>query len=108
MSTTVTVPLPLVPSFARNFVGATIDLVQREEWSSPTEARFDVSIPGKPGEAVGTIELVESGGTTTETVVLDIGVKIPMLGGKIEKLIAGIIGSALDVEQKVGRERLAR
>ena len=30
----------LVPSFARTFVGETIDLVQREEWSSPTEARI--------------------------------------------------------------------
>src|SRR5262245_49742757 len=37
-----------LPQFARKFVGATIDLVQREDWSSPTEAKFDVTIPGKP------------------------------------------------------------
>src|SRR5690349_22052872 len=30
----------LVPSFSRKFVVATIDLVQREEWLSPTNATF--------------------------------------------------------------------
>jgi len=53
-------------------------------------------------------ELAESGGTTTETIDLDLTVKIPLVGGKIEQLIAGIFSAALDVEQKVGREWLAR
>ena len=97
-----------IPSFARSFVGDEILIVQTENWTSPTSADVRLAIPGKPGEAVGTLKLAESGGTTTETVVLDISVKIPMLGGKIEKLIAGIIESALDVEQKVGQEWLAR
>ena len=97
-----------IPSFARSFVGDEILIVQTESWTSPTSADMRLTIPGKPGEAVGTLELVESGGTTTETVELDISVKIPLVGGKIEKLIAGIVGSALDVEQRVGREWLAR
>ena len=81
--------------------------MQTENWTSPTAADVRLAIPGKPGEAVGTLELVESGGTTTETVVLDVSVKIPLVGGKIEKLIAGIIDSALDVEQR-GRPGVAR
>jgi hypothetical protein len=97
-----------LPSFARSFVGDEILIVQTENWTSPTSADVRLAIPGKPGEAVGTLELVESGGTTTETVDLDISVKIPLVGGKIEKLIAGIISSALDVEQRVGREWLSR
>jgi hypothetical protein len=96
-----------LPSFARSFVGDEILIVQTENWTSATSADVRLTIPGKPGEAVGTLGLVESGGTTTETVVLDISVKIPLVGGKIEKLIAGIIESALDVEQRVGREWLA-
>jgi hypothetical protein len=97
-----------LPSFARSFVGDEILIVQTENWTSPTSADVRLAIPGKPGEAVGTLELVESGGTTTETVHLDVTVGIPFVGGKIEKLIAGIISSALDVEQRVGREWLAR
>ena len=97
-----------IPSFARSFVGDEILIVQTESWTSPTSADVRLTIPGKPGEAVGTLELVESGGTTTESIDLDLTVKIPLVGGKIEKLIAGIFSSALDVEQRVGREWLAR
>ena len=97
-----------IPSFARSFVGDEILLVQTESWTSPTSADVRLAIPGKPGEAVGTLELVESGGSTTESIDLDLTVKIPLVGGKIEKLIAGIFSSALDVEQRVGREWLAR
>lgn len=97
-----------IPSFAQKFVGDEILIVQTESWTSPTSADVRLTIPGKPGEAVGTIELVESGGTTTETIDLDLTVKIPLVGGKIEQLIAGIFSAALDVEQKVGREWLAR
>ena len=97
-----------IPSFARSFVGDEILIVQTESWTSPTSADVRLAIPGKPGEAVGTLELVESGGTTTESIDLDLTVKIPLVGGKIEKLIAGIFSSALDVEQRVGREWLAR
>lgn len=97
-----------IPSFARKFVGDEILIVQTENWTSPTSADVRLTIPGKPGEAVGTLELVESGGTTTESIDLDLTVKIPLVGGKIEQLIAGIFSSALDVEQRVGKEWLAR
>lgn len=97
-----------IPSFAKKFVGDEILIVQTENWTSPTSADVRLTIPGKPGEAVGTMGLVESGGTTTETIDLDLTVKIPLVGGKIEQLIAGIFSAALDVEQKVGREWLAR
>ena len=97
-----------IPSFARKFVGDEILIVQTENWTSPTSADVRLTIPGKPGEAVGTLQLVESGGTTTETIDLDLTVKIPLVGAKVEQLIAGIVSAALDIEQRVGREWLAR
>jgi hypothetical protein len=97
-----------IPSFAKKFVGDEILIVQTENWTSPTSADVRLTIPGKPGEAVGTMELVEAGGTTTEVVDLDLTVKIPLVGGKIEQMIADMVGFALDVEQKVGREWLSR
>ena len=57
---------------------------------------------------VGTIRLSESGGTTTETVDLDIKVGIPLVGGKIEGLVADMLLKALRTEQKVGRDYLSR
>lgn len=97
-----------LPSFARKFVGDEITIVQKETWTSPTGCDVELSIPGKPGEAVGTMVLVESGGTTTESVDLDLSVRIPLVGGKIESLIAGLFSDALDIEERVGREWLAR
>jgi hypothetical protein len=97
-----------LPGFARTFVGDEITIVQKETWTSPTGCDVELSIPGKPGEAVGTMELVESGGRTTEKVDLDLTVRIPLVGGKIEALIAGLFKQALDIEEKVGREWLAR
>ena len=97
----------LVPSFARKFVGATIDLVQREEWSTPTEATFEVSIPGKPGEMNGTAKLVQDGPDTVENIAMDVQVPIPLVGAKLEDLIAGLMRDAFRAENKVGLKWLA-
>ena len=97
----------MVPSFARKFVGATIDLVQREEWTTPTEATFEVAIPGKPGELTGTAHLVQTGADALETVKMEVRVGVPLVGGKLEDLIAGLMRDAFRAENKVGVKWLA-
>ena len=101
-------PANEVPSFARKFVGDEINIVQTESWSSPTQASLHVTIPGKPGEMTGTITLTESGVTTTETVDVQVKVNIPLVGGKIEGLIADLLRKALLAEESVGRDYLSR
>jgi hypothetical protein len=96
-----------IPSFAKKFVGDTIHIQQREEWSSATDARLDVSIPGKPGHLKGTITLRPDGDGTVETVSGDLKVSIPLLGGKIEVLIAELLEHALQAEHRVGTAWLA-
>ena len=101
-------PTDRVPSFARKLVGDSTNIVQTEEWSSPTHADVVVTIPGKPGEMKGTATLVEEDGVTTETVDLEIKVKIPLVAGKIEELIAKLLKSALKAEHRAGQAYLAR
>ena len=101
-------PADGIPSFAKKFVGEEIHIVQREDWSSPTAADLQVTIPGKPGEMAGTIRLTDSGGTTTETVEVSIRVRIPLVGGRIEGLIADLLRKALRAEEKVGNAYLSR
>jgi hypothetical protein len=96
-----------VPSFARRFVGDTIDLVQREEWITPTEATFEVRIPGKPGEMNGKAVLVQAGPDAVETVGMDIRVAVPLVGSKLEDLVAGLLKDAFRAENKVGLKWLA-
>jgi hypothetical protein len=96
-----------VPPFARKFVGETIDVVQREEWTSPTEATWDLTIPGKPGQMTGSARLVQQGSDTVETVTGEVRIGIPLVGGKLEDLIAGLTRDAFHAENKVGAKWLA-
>ncbi len=96
-----------VPSFAKKFVGEEIHIVQQEAWSSPTAAAVTVEIPGKPGEVKGTVSITEDGTGVTENVQMDVKVGIPLVGGKIEGLIAEMLTKALRAENHVGRQWLA-
>lgn len=97
-----------LPSIATKLVGDTIEIVQEETWTSTTHADVHVTIPHKPGEMVGSNELVESAGSTTEIVELEVRVRVPLVGGKLEKLVADNLAKALRVEHTVGQEYLAR
>ncbi len=97
-----------VPSFAKRLVGGEIHIVQTEEWHARERADLDLEIPGKPGRMHGTAVLTEAEGGVTEIVDLTIEVGIPLVGGKVEGLIADLLGKALRAEQKVGRDWLGR
>lgn len=96
-----------IPAFARKLVGDRIRILQREEWTDPTRAGLEVTIPGKPGELTGTISLTEHGEGVRETINGELVVRIPLLGAKLEKLICDLLREALEVEQQVGRDWLA-
>lgn len=96
-----------IPSFATKFVGEEIQIVQTEHWGGAQGGRFEVVIPGKPGHMRGTMTLAERGRGVLETVEGEIKVSIPLLGGKLEGLIADMLGKALATENRVGREWLA-
>lgn len=97
-----------IPGFAKKIVGEEIHIVQEESWSSGSNAVLHVRIPGKPGELKGRITLASDGAGTVETVDGDLNVNIPLVAGKLESLIADMLGAALRVEEKVGREWLAK
>lgn len=96
-----------IPAFAKKFVGDEITIVQTEHWTTADHAGVVVELPGKPGDMVGTAQLRESGGTTTETVDLTVKVGIPLVGGKLEGLIGDLLLKALKAENVVGRTWLA-
>ena len=55
----------------------------------------------------GTIRLEPSGVGTTEVVELEIKVKVPLIGGKLEKLMAEKVAEGMDLERTVGVTWLA-
>ena len=92
-----------IPGFARKFVGDEIRILQEERWTSPTHADVTVTIPGKPGQIAGSVDLVAARDGVTETVSLEITVSIPFVGGKIESLIGDKLRHSLETENRVGR-----
>jgi uncharacterized protein DUF2505 len=96
-----------IPSFAQRLVGHEIRFVQRETWETPAGCDIHVSIPGKPGEMSGTETLTQHGDDVVQQIDLAVKVSIPLVGGKVEDLIAGFLGKAFDAENKVGVKWLA-
>ena len=95
-----------LPSFARTFAGDSTRAVQREEWADSTGGTLRIETPGKPSEISGTITLRPEGSGTVEIVELDLRVKVPLIGGKLEKLLAEKVRSGMDAEHGVGTDWL--
>lgn len=96
-----------LPSFAKKFAGDTTRAIQLEEWPDPTAGTLRIDAPGKPSSIAGTIALVADGAGTTEVVELEIKVKVPLIGGKLEGVLADQVRSGIDIEHGVGRAWLA-
>lgn len=91
-------PTTGMPALATKFLGDELAIHQEEQWDSLDSASLLVSIPGQPGKVTGSVSLVESGGVTVQTVEADIKVSIPLVGGKIEKLIGSVLGHVLKIQ----------
>ena len=96
-----------LPAIARKVTGETTEAVIRESWADASGARLEITSPGKPMSSVGTITLTETPTGTSEVVELEITVRIPLVGGKLEALMAHTITSAIEIEQTVGAAWLA-
>lgn len=96
-----------VPGFAKKVVGEQTQVVQTERWADQRGAQLELEIPGKPGHVRGTITLAEDGTGTVETFDGEVTVNIPLVGGKLEGVVAKLFVSGMDTEQHVGTGWLA-
>ncbi|CAN5365294.1 DUF2505 domain-containing protein [soil metagenome] len=96
-----------LPAIAKKIAGDTTRAVITESWSGPTGGSLEITAPGKPTSAKGTITLSTTATGTSEVVELDVKVKVPLIGGKLEALMADQIKSGIEVEQTVGAAWLA-
>jgi hypothetical protein len=97
-----------IPSFATKFVGSETTITSVDAWASPTAGTLNVSLPGPLGALTGTLAKQQRGNDVVQTVTLDIKVGIPLVGGKLEGVVADLMGKAMAKENQVGREWLTR
>ncbi|KRF18783.1 hypothetical protein ASG90_02475 [Nocardioides sp. Soil797] len=91
-----------IPSFAKAIAGESSRAIQEEAWTDGERADFSVTIPGKPGSISGARKLVADGTGTLDTFEGEAKVKVPLVGGKIEKLIADKLKDGWNIEHTVG------
>lgn len=100
-------PVRGVPSFATKFAGDSTRAVIEETWESQDAARLEISTPGKPTRITGSYRLSESGGRTTQHFEGECTVSVPLIGGKLEKVMAGLFVEGRDQEAAAGAAWLA-
>jgi hypothetical protein len=96
-----------IPSFAKKFAGETTEAIQVEEWADPRSATMTVTTPGKPTRITGTLRLDGDGTRTVETFEGEVKVSVPLIGGKLEGLMAELVRKGMDKEHSAGVAWLA-
>lgn len=95
-----------VPSFAKKFVGESTRAIKTLNWNGD-KATFKVETPGKPTSLSGTATLKSAGATTTLRYDLDVKATVPLIGGKLEKLVAELTVDGFKKEEAAGVAWLA-
>jgi hypothetical protein len=99
-----------LPGAVRSLVGGDL-VVEREERWRPAGARYAavtrVSISGVPGEINGEARLGDHGDGSLLVVRAQVRVGIPLVGGKLEKVIVEQVGKLLSAEAEFAETWLA-
>ena len=95
-------PVQGVPGFAKKFAGDTTDAVVEEVWSSHLTATMVVETPGKPTRIQGSYTLSETDGRTTQKFDGECKVSVPLIGGKLEKVMTDLFVEGREQEAQAG------
>ena len=101
------------PAEVRAFVGPTLRILLDVDWGAaePDGGRagtFSMTVPGTPVTVAGRTRLAPTASGSELVYDGDLEVKVPLIGGRIEKEAAPAILEALDAQARVGRAWLAR
>lgn len=100
------------PDFVRSMVGATVDVIEVDDWSAagPDGGRsgsITVTISGAPLQLTGSLTLQPSADGAVVLVDADLKASIPFLGGQLEKAAAPAILAAVEAEERTAQVWLA-
>ena len=96
-----------IPSFAKTIVGEKTRAVQAETWHEGVWADFSVTSPPLPIGIKGTRLRVVEGDVTLDTFEGEAKAKLPLVGKKLEKLLAERLTDGWNAEPAVGVAWLA-
>jgi hypothetical protein len=90
-----------VPGFAKKFVGDSTRAIKQQTWTG-NASTFEVETPGKPTHIAGEASLREEGDHTVLAYDLEVKASVPLVGGKLEKLVGEYTVDGFEKERAVG------
>ena len=100
------VPAEHLPSIAKSLLGGDLVIQRVENWAAGA-GTVEVTINGVPGRLEGAFTITGNGSGSKLTLTGEVKVSIPLMGGKLEKLIAEQVAVLLDKESEFTSEWLA-
>ncbi|MCE3554003.1 DUF2505 domain-containing protein [Pseudonocardia sp. RS11V-5] len=99
-----------LPGVVKSFVGSRGITIERDESWTRSGSGYDgtvgVELPGMPAGAEGTMRLSPKGEGSELVVNVDVTVKVPIIGGKIEESVAQQIHHLLEMETEYTLSRV--
>jgi hypothetical protein len=95
-----------LPGAVRSFLSGDLVVERAEHWRGP-EATGRATINGVPAEITSRTRLAGAGGGTELVVAAEVKVGIPLIGGKIEKVVAEQVTKLLAAESEYAEKWLA-
>jgi hypothetical protein len=97
-----------VPDFAKKFLGQTNSVTQSDTWDlEKRTGRLEAEIRGVPVKVSADMKLADAGAGSANTLKWTVSCGIPLLGGKLEQLVAGDIQAKGKADLAKSREILA-
>lgn len=97
-----------VPGFAKKFFSDTMTVVQRDTWNTSTKTgRLEIELKGMPVEVSCDMTLADDGEGSTLTLNWNIKSSVPLVGGKVEKLLWDDFQQKMQPDNDAGVELLA-
>lgn len=96
-----------LPDFAKRFLGETNVVTQTDSWDLEKKTgRLEAEIRGVPVKVSADMALKDEGGGCANTMKWNLSCGIPLIGGKLEQVVAGDIQAKSKADQAKTRELL--
>ena len=98
---------PMIPDFAKKFLGETNVVTQTDSWDIEKKTgRLEAEIRGVPVKVSADMSLKDEGAGSANSLKWTISCGIPLLGGKLEQVVAGDIQAKAKSDVAKSREIL--
>ncbi len=96
-----------LPDFAKKFMSSTVTIVQTDTWDNASKTgKLAIEIKGVPVKVSAEMKLVSRGSGSVNQMAFVLSCGIPLIGGKLESVLADDIKAKASKDEAVSRKLL--